>query len=126
MRRMAAVPLSMRSAWAALLLALLALRLLSPAGFMPSFERGAVTIVACPDGAPAAPMPHHSPHHPGKFHQLCPYAAAATTATFGPDLAVILGAILFLAACLIDRPYILVARAKAREPPRLRGPPLPA
>lgn len=125
MGRMAAAPLSMRSAWAALVLALLALRLLAPAGFMPAFDRGVVTIVACPDGLAMAPM-RHSPQDPGKFHQLCPYAAAATVAAVGLGLALALGAIVFLAALLIPRPPLLVAQAKAREPPRLRGPPFPA
>jgi hypothetical protein len=109
-----------------LLFSLLALRLLAPAGFMPAFDHGAVTIVACPDGAAEAPMPHHSSHHPAKFHQLCPYAAAATPAAFGPEIALLVGAIVFLAAPLIGRPLLLVASAKSREPPRLRGPPLPA
>lgn len=92
---------------------------------MPAFD-GAVTIVACPDGAAEAPMSHHSSHHPAKFHQLCPYAAAATPAAFGVEIALLPGAILFLAAPLIERPFLLVANARAREPPRLRGPPFPA
>ena len=123
---MTAAPQSNRSAWAVLLLALLALRLLAPAGFMPAFDNGAVTIVACPDGAAETPMPHHSGHHPAKFHQLCPYAAAATPAAFGPEIALLLGAIVFLAAPLIGRPFLLVANARARKPPHLRGPPFPA
>jgi hypothetical protein len=35
-----------RMIWAALLALALALRLLTPAGFMPAFDRGAVSIVA--------------------------------------------------------------------------------
>jgi len=125
MGRMTAAPLSMRSALAAVLFALLALRLLAPAGFMPAFDRGGVTIVACPDSLAMAPM-RHSPRDPGKFHQLCPYAAAATVAALGLGLALAFGVIVFLAAPRIARPHRLVAQAKAREPPRLRGPPFPA
>lgn len=109
-----------------LLLALLALRMLAPAGFMPAFDHGAVTIVACPDGAAEVPMANHSEHHPATIHQLCPYAAAATPAAFGPELALLLGAIVFLAAPLPGRPLLLPARANGRGPPRLRGPPFPA
>jgi hypothetical protein len=123
---MAAAPHLNRPAWAVLLIALLGLRLLAPAGFMPAFDQGAVTIVPCPDGAAEAPMPHHSNHHPAKLHQLCPYAAAATPAAVGPAIALLLGAIVFLSAPLIGRPLFLVASARAREPPRLRGPPIPA
>ena len=123
---MTAAPPSNRSAWAALLFALLALRLLAPTGFMPAFDHGAVTIVACSDGAAEAPMPHHSSHHPAKFHQLCPYAAAATHVAFGPEIALLLGAIVLLAAPLSGRPLLLVANVRAREPPHLRGPPIPA
>jgi len=112
-----------RWALAALVFALLALRLLAPAGFMPAFNRGAVTIVACPDGAAEAPMRHH---HPVKFHQICPYAAAATPAAFGPEIALLAGASVFLSAPLLGRPFLLVASARAREPPRPRGPPIPA
>jgi hypothetical protein len=123
---MTAATQSNRSAWTALLLALLALRLLAPAGFMPAFDHGAVTIVACPDASADAPMPHHSGHHPAKFHQVCPYAAAATPAVFGPDVAILVGAALFLGAPLLGQPYLSLTRPNDLEPPRLTGPPLPA
>jgi hypothetical protein len=56
----------------------MALRLLSPAGFMPAFDRGAVTIVVCPDAEPGAmPMAHHHHHGDAAHQQPCPYAAAA-------------------------------------------------
>jgi hypothetical protein len=48
-----------------LLALLLAVRLLSPAGFMPSFDRGTITIVACPDAASAPAMMGHHHHGPG-------------------------------------------------------------
>ncbi len=123
---MTAAPHSNRPVWAVLLLALLALRLLAPAGFMPAFDYGAVTIVACPDGAAEGPMPHHLDHHRTKFHQICPYAAAATPAVFGHDVGILAEAIPFLSAPLLGRPYLFLTRADDREPPRLTGPPLPA
>jgi hypothetical protein len=38
---------------------LLALRVLAPAGFMPAFDHGAVTIVLCPDADPVPAMGAH-------------------------------------------------------------------
>jgi len=67
-----------RSAVALAMALLLALRLLSPAGFMPEFVDGAVTIVACPDAGPVAAMAGHDHQQSkAKLHQTCPYAAAA-------------------------------------------------
>lgn len=115
-----------RSAVAALLGLLLAVRLLNPAGFMPSFDHGTVAIVVCPDGEPAAaPMAHH--HHPGdqKFQQHCPYAAGAAPAT-ASDVAVIVAALLAVAALLSFRSFEALIRRRLRVRPPLRGPPLPA
>jgi hypothetical protein len=69
----------------------MALRLLSPAGFMPAFERGAVMIVACPDAGPmpmamVMPMDMRMPHHGqggGKPHQQPCHCASAAAAS-GP------------------------------------------
>jgi len=126
MRRMAVTPSPVRSAFAAILLALLALRLLAPVGFMPAFDHGAVTIVACPDAVPAMAMAGHSNHDKAAFHQLCPYAAAATVAALAPVLAPLLATIIFLSAALIARSPRTFIGTSARGPPRLRGPPLPA
>ncbi len=115
-----------RFPFAALLLALLALRLLAPVGFMPAFDHGAVTIVACPGAVPAMPMAGHSDHHKGAFHQLCPYAAAATVAALAPVLALLLATIIFPSAVLIGGSPQAFAGTTARGPPRLRGPPHPA
>ncbi len=78
MVRMTAVSIRSRFAWGMLLALLLGLRSLAPAGFMPSFDHGAVTIVACPDASAAvAPMHHRHPVDHSIAHQLCPYAAGA-------------------------------------------------
>lgn len=76
-----AAPAVTRFAWSAMLALMLALRLLTPPGFMPSFEHGRITVVPC-DGIVAAPAPmkmaHHDGHKQGKAgHQTCPYAAGA-------------------------------------------------
>ncbi|MGN6155438.1 MAG: hypothetical protein ACTHN4_06860 [Sphingomicrobium sp.] len=115
-----------RLACASLLLALLGIRLLSPAGFMPEFDRGAVTIVACPDAAPAMPMPAHSKHHRGTVHEICPYAAAAAAAASPPESAPVASQLLFFPAPAAGPAFLFVARSASREPPRLRGPPIPA
>jgi len=71
--------LAIRAMFGAFLAIALALRLLSPAGFMPAFDHGAVTIVACPDYGAAAAHHHHG--DPKKLQHQCPYGAAAATAT---------------------------------------------
>lgn len=104
----------------------LALRLLSPAGFMPAFDHGTLTIVACPDFEPtAAPMAHH--HHGGakKDHQPCPYAAGAAAGTLA-DVFLFAAALLFAAILRLGRTFEFLSKHRARERPPLRGPPLTA
>ena len=117
-----------RSLWATLLVFALALRLLAPAGFMPAFEHGAVTIVACPDwdnGAPASPTHQH---HGGSktLHRPCPYAAASglggVTAAFGS----LLRLLILAPALLLGRTFLFLERHSARERPPTRAPPFPA
>ena len=59
MTRIGTAPALTRSICAALLALMMAVRLLAPAGFMPSFEHGAVTIVACPDADAGGAMAAH-------------------------------------------------------------------
>ena len=80
-----------RFAWAAVLALVLGLRLLTPAGFMPSFEQGRIAVVPC-DGMVAPPplkmahRGHHDGHQHGKAgHQTCPYAAGASPALLPLD-----------------------------------------
>jgi len=114
-----------RAACAVLLAALLGLRLLAPAGFMPAFENGAVTIVACPDTEPVPGlMAHH--HHPGdpKVHQQCPYAAGASTST-SAELAQISVAALAAAEAADAFADQAIDRPGLRDRPPSTGPPLP-
>ena len=126
MVRMRTAPASIRFAIAALFALLLALRSLAPAGFMPAFDHGAVTIVACPDASPPMPgMHHHSadhnfPHHP------CPYASAASLGALGPDWAPLLILPFFAAVLLLGRTFLFIERQSARERPPSRAPPIPA
>jgi hypothetical protein len=111
----------------ALLTLVLATRLLTPAGFMPSFEHGAVAIVVCPDAEPAAaPMGHY--HHGGekKLHQPCPYAAGAAAGTLADIFALLATVLVSGAALLLGRAFRFLERHRSRERPPSRGPPLPA
>lgn len=120
-------PTLARSVCAALLALLLAVRLLAPAGFMPSFEHGAVTIVACPDAdGGAAPMSAHHKGHSKKFHQPCPYASASWLGSLSPDLPLLVGVFVFAAALLLARTFLFIERHRTHERPPLRGPPIPA
>jgi len=111
---------------AALLALVLALRLLSPAGFMPSFDHGAVTILACPDFDPAAaPMAHHHDEHK-KIQSPCPYAAATGLGTIGDSVALLAAALLVGAALLLGRQFRFLERHRTGDRPPLRGPPLTA
>ena len=118
--------LATRSIAGALLALLLTLRLLSPAGFMPSFEHGAVTIVACPDaGSPSAPNTHH---HGGSRaqYQHCPYAAGAAGGMLAPLFGLVAAVVLFGPTPVLGRTLRFVEHYRAHDRPPLRAPPLPA
>jgi hypothetical protein len=124
---MRAAPAPTRFAIAALLALLLALRSLAPAGFMPAFDHGAVTIVACPDASPAMPAMHHPGSADHAFaHHPCPYASAASLGALGPDWASLLLLPFFAAILLLGRTFLFVERQTSRERPPSRGPPIPA
>ena len=115
-----------RFAAAALLALLLALRSLAPAGFMPAFDNGAVTIVVCPDAAPAPAHHHHGSGDQKEQHQTCPYADVSALGALGPDWPPLLPALFFAAALLLGRTFLFVERHSRRDRPPLRGPPVPA
>ena len=115
-----------RAVLGAALALLIAVRLLSPAGFMPSFEHGSVSIVACPDFDPPASMGHHHHGSKGKAHQTCPYAAASALGTADVGGFVLAAVLLLGAALLLGRPSDYVAADRRYRRPPLRGPPVPA
>jgi hypothetical protein len=125
---MKAAPIPIRLAVATLFALLLGLRSLAPAGFMPAFDRGSLTIVACPDAdAPVASMAHH--RHPADHklqHEPCPYAAASALGALSSDLAPMLATLLFGALLVVGRPFLLDEPQSRRERPPSRAPPIPA
>lgn len=118
-------PAVMRSMSTALLALLLAVRLLAPAGFMPSFDKGAVTIVVCPDGdLGAVPMSVHHHGHSKQLHQPCPYASASGLGSLAAHAAPLIGVLMLAAALLLGRTFVFIERGRSHERPPLRGPPL--
>lgn len=117
----------MRRAMALALALILAMRLLTPAGFMPAFDHGAVTIVACPDAEPSiAPMAAHHGGHSKKLHQPCPYAAASGLGSLVADFGPPIGLIFFAVALQLGRTFLFIERSRSAERPPSRGPPIPA
>ena len=146
MSRLRRIHPSIRLLLAAVLALCLGVRVLTPAGFMPSFATGSLAIVPCPaaEGAPpvqpmpamhhmdgmampdmVAPAPAHDHGKDGFHHQSCPYASAASLA--GLDLGGIVVALVVLIAVLPPlSPALRVFRLRAtRERPPAQGPPLP-
>ena len=118
-----------RSSCAIALALILAVRLLSPAGFMPAFDRGAVTIVSCPDADPVpAPMGGRGHHggHSKSFHQPCPYAAASAAGALGADFAPLIAVLAIGPTLFIGRTYAFIERHRASDRPPPTGPPIPA
>lgn len=118
-----------RSVCAALLALLMAVRLLAPAGFMPSFDHGTVTIVVCPDadgGTVPISAHHHHDGHSKKLHQPCPYASASGLGSLAPDLPLLAGILILAATLLLGRMFLFLEHHRTHERPPLRGPPLPA
>lgn len=120
-----AAPASVRSLCGMVLALLLALRLLTPAGFMPAFDHGSVAIVACPDsGSAAAPAAHHD-RNSKQLHQLCPYAAASAAADLAGGPAIVAGVLLPAAVPLPARPALIAAQRRVHPRPPSQAPPIP-
>src|SRR5262249_34356730 len=122
-------PVPARTALGILAALLLAVRLLMPAGFMPSFDHGAVTIVACPDwdsGTDAAPMAGHHHHGSTKLKSNCPFASAAGLSGLVQEHPLLPALLVLGLALLLGRTYAFIDRQRAHERPPLRGPPIPA
>lgn len=121
---MRTAPALVRASFAALFGLLLAIRLLAPAGFMPSFEHGAVTVVSCPDAGGSEPATAHHHGHSRTLHQPCPYAAASATDSLTADLAPLVAVLVLSAALLLGRTFLFLERNSLRERPPTTGPPL--
>lgn len=119
----------MRSAWVTVLALMLAMHIVTSAGYMPMVEHGRLSVMLCPDGEWTAPsMPMGGSHHGSNpaSHQLCPYAAAAAMPFAGaPPL---------LLLTVASAAFALFAPVLRQSPPRpghlarppSTGPPLPA
>ena len=115
-----------RGMWACLLAAILVLRLLTPAGFMPVFEGGRLTIVACPDASPAAPSPAHHHGDAGKTPHSCAYATASGLGSLTPDPVTLPEPLLLGAAMVLLSAWLFAARSRVPERPPSTGPPFAA
>ncbi len=86
--RRAALTSTLRACWALAFALLVAMRLLTPAGFMPAWSDSKVRIILCDDsGTQIDAATHHA--HQGKsdgskHRQSCPYAAASATPFLAP------------------------------------------
>jgi hypothetical protein len=124
---MRTAPTLARTFFAVTFALLLAIRLLTPSGFMPAFDHGAVTIVVCPDGDLAgAAIDQHHQEHSKRFHQPCPYAPASGAGSIAVDTAPLMDVLMISAALLLGRTFLFLKPSRAYERPPLRGPPLPA
>lgn len=126
--------MSTRACWAVVLALLLAMRLLTSAGFMPAWSAGQLSLVACDDaGAQVLARSAHREHAPEdgtkdgrKQGQTCPYAIASAQAWVDADPTVVVttafaAPILQLAA----EPVALPSGQWASRPPST-GPPVQA
>ncbi len=112
----------------------LLVRLVVPAGFMPVFDHGTISIVLCTGYGPQTvqlDMPgmnmsgdgHKPDNHHDKTDTPCPFSGLTAPVLSGADPIVLAAAILFI--------MLLVSRVPVREPvrayyrlrPPLRGPP---
>jgi hypothetical protein len=113
---------------AALVALLLSLRLIGAAGYMPAFEHGRLSIIVCPgadDNAPLAIASSHHHHDRSKHnHGTCPYAAAGALGALGADFGPLIESLIFAAALLLGRSFLLAPRLELRMRPPSRGPPL--
>jgi hypothetical protein len=121
---MRAIGLPFRVACAIVLALLLGVYSLAPTGFMPAFDHGSITIVACPDAAHfvGMQMDRHGDHK--SVHQSCPYAAASALGAMPPQWTDIPEFLFFAVSLVLGRAFLFVQRQASRERPPLRGPPL--
>ena len=115
-----------RLPWLAAAFVLLAMRLLSPAGFMPDWKGPAFALQLC-DGVVAAPaIRHHGQHNhqpAPAHHQPCPFAVAAAHAGVAPADAVRVDPPAEAEALPPTFAIPAAQRQEHRDRPRARGPP---
>lgn len=119
---------------ALVLAAALLLRVLVPAGFMPTWVDGRVTLTICPGTTPAMPaVARHGAAMPGMAHHEdkstaqspCAYADLALPALGSANPALLAAALAFVLALALHRAIPLPPRSADRLRPPLRAPPFP-
>ena len=82
-----------RRCWAVAFALLLAMRLLTPTGFMPAWTGNGLEISLCEDAGPplgaAAHHGHHGKQDKAERHQPCPYAASTAQTLLNPPAAIV-------------------------------------
>ncbi|QKS01890.1 hypothetical protein F9288_01725 [Sphingomonas sp. CL5.1] len=112
--------------------AALAVRVLVPAGFMPTLDGGRIVIGICNGYGPATMaiaipgLEHHDGEDGDRAHSPCAFADLALPMIGGADPVQLAGALLFILALALLLAEALPPRAAARLRPPLRGPPLVA
>ena len=126
--------------WTLVLVLILAMRLIAPAGFMPDGSESRFAISICHAGGASAPVAtlhiaptdqkgHDTPRKGAAAdHQPCGYAAAASLGLIGGDPPTFVPATARAAAFIPVGRWTAPLRQRLRERPPLRGPPrvLPA
>jgi hypothetical protein len=104
----------------------LALRVVVPAGYMPTLQSGAITITLCDGYGPAQmvmKMPGMEHHDQSQAQQRCAFADLALPSLAGADPIQLAAAIAFiLLAAFFAIPAFVLRRPRQLRPP-LRGPP---
>ena len=124
--------LTHRRLFALLLLAVMAMRILLPAGVMPSIQQGQITIIVCTgEGPQMMQMPiaidedagHQGDAHKAKAGAPCAFAGLSSPALSGADPVLLAAMLLLVFVAAIRAPDQRPARFTDRLRPPLRGPP---
>ncbi len=111
----------------------LAVKLLSPAGFMPAQHDGQLVISLCTPDGPATTVVTipgkgkgegtGGDSHNGKTEPPCAFSGLASSSLAATDIILLAAAILFAMALALRLPVPLLAAPPAYLRPPLRGPP---
>ena len=127
MLAMRTAPSQFRAAWAVMLALVLAMRLVTPAGFMPSFDQGRLTVVECP-GSTSMPMPPMSGMDDSqkKVCQSCPHGTATGAGLVDAQPLLAPAENYPTAMPRVGTLWSLPLRSGEHERPPAIGPPIPA
>ena len=106
------------------------MRMLVPAGLMPTMEHGRIVVCLCSGSGPATMIIEidkdtHDASHDGEADTPCAFAGLGSPALAGADPVLLAIATVF-AMLLVARAVVPLVAAPLRLRPRLRGPPLTA